>query len=173
VKSSQAAPTSRPKTTWDSKRNGFVIYVPKAPPNWTASSAQAGFVTDLMALFEPPYQPDKLMEDPDAWADLSLESPGIIPVPGSVRDAVQGSDSFPELASIARPEELTKRPPYWLIVRRESAMEMTIEASHGPSLELLEAYLKKWCRGNPNRSEHVSFGRTPYPLTFIYLLSIM
>lgn len=136
-----------------------MIELPKAALIPSRSSDQASFASDLLALFDPsPVRTldSELNEDPDAWAELSLESPITRAVPSLTRKAVLEIVSFPELASIPRPEELTKQPPYWLIVRQDSSTEVVVQSSHGPSLLLLEEYLKKWCRGDTNRSERVS-----------------
>jgi hypothetical protein len=156
LKITQVSTSSRPTTTWNSKRNAFVINLPKAIPA-SASTSQAGFSSDLLSLFSSPSvgPSDGLAGDSEAWADLSLD-PETHPFSGVTKPVV-GSDMLPDVSSIERPEELTKRPPYWLIVREESRIRIVIQGSHGPSLILLESYLKKWCRGDVNRVERVCY----------------
>jgi hypothetical protein len=97
-------------------------------------------------------------EDPE-WADVSMHSP-IIPQVSErqlrTHSHEEVADSLPDIATIERPEELIKKPPYWLIVRQERRNLILIEGSHGPSLSVLEAYLKKWCRGEVGRVDRVS-----------------
>lgn len=149
----QVSESSRPTTAWDRPRSGFVVGLNKAAAPY-GSTSQAGFASDLAALFDPSPKLERPAEseDPDAWADVSIETPVT-----NMKINEQGSESLPDISTIARPEELTKRPPYWLIVRQESRTWVVVDGSHGPSMILLEGYLKKWCRGNVNRTERVSF----------------
>ena len=99
-----------------------------------------------------------VVEDPE-WADVSMHSPIIPQVPESQLRTYpheEVANSLPDIAIIERPEELIKKPPYWLIVRQEGRNLVLIEGSHGPSLTVLEAYLKKWCRGEGGRVDRVS-----------------
>lgn len=126
------------------------------------SAVQAGLATDFVALFisSPILQPSTLnatVDDPDAWADLSLDSPetrALPAPPGKANVEREQPDSIPEISSIARPEELTNKPPYWIIIRQETK-SIVIQGSNGPILGFLEGYLKKWCRGDVNRSSRV------------------
>ena len=68
-----------------------------------------------------------------------------------------GEDFLPEVSTIQRPEELLKRPPYWMVVRQESRTRVTVNGSHAGSLGVLEAYLKRWCRGEVGLVDRVSF----------------
>lgn len=69
------------------------------------------------------------------------------------------SDRLPDLALIPRPEELLRRPPYFILVRQDTENRVVIQGSHAPSLECMEAYLKRWCRGNSHRVDRVG----PFP----------
>jgi hypothetical protein len=99
-------------------------------------------------------------KDPDAWAHLSLDSPETHPIrtPASTvaRPNDVGEDFLPEVSTIQRPEELLKRPPYWMVVRQESRTRVTVNGSHAGSLGVLEAYLKRWCRGEVGLVDRVS-----------------
>jgi hypothetical protein len=101
-------------------------------------------------------------EEADDWADLDLGSPEshtVIPSrhkPASAGRVDTEPDLIPELATIPRPEELTRRPPYWIVVRQEGRQRIVIQGSHAPSLACLEEYLKRWCRGEVGRSDRVS-----------------
>jgi hypothetical protein len=101
------------------------------------------------------------MDDQDEWAVLDRKPASTTAnVPqGTASIAERGMtveyDALPTVSSIERPEELTKRPPYWLNVRQEGTQRVVIKGSHAPSLSLLDEYLKRWCRGNINRVDRV------------------
>jgi hypothetical protein len=61
---------------------------------------------------------------------------------------VAGEDFLPDIATLERPEELSQRAPYRLVVRQESRQRVVVEASHMGSLKVLEGYLGRWVRGN-------------------------
>jgi len=101
------------------------------------------------------------VEEADDWADLDLGSPeSHTVVPSRQKQEVTKVDSvpdmIPELARIPRPEELTRRPPYWILVRQEGRQRVVVQGSHAPSLACLDEYLKRWCRGEVGRSDRVS-----------------
>ena len=64
-------------------------------------------------------------EEADDWADLDLGSPeNHTVVPSRHKLASSGRvdtepDLIPDLATIPRPEDLTRKPPYWIMVRQE------------------------------------------------------
>jgi hypothetical protein len=149
------------RTTFDQKKRSFEIVLPSSKSIQT-SGLEAKFVSDLLQLFNGvPKTASKISavaEDPE-WADVSMHSPIIPHAPESqlrIHSGDEVPDSLPDIASIPRPEELIKKPPYWLIVRQERKDLVHIEGSHGPSMAVLEAYLKKWCRGEAARVNRVS-----------------
>ena len=136
-----------------------MILLPAAKPG-QASTAQAGFASDLLGLFEagkkPAFHSGDAADEPE-WADVSMDSPDNrhVPIIKAQTSSQEEFDILPDVATIQRPEELTKKPPYWLIVRQEGKNRVVIEGSHGPSLVVLEAYMKKWCRGDAGRVDRV------------------
>jgi hypothetical protein len=100
-------------------------------------------------------------EDPEDWADLDLGSPESHTVIPSRHKHVSAErvdnepDLLPELATIQRPEELTRKPPYWIVVRQEGRTRVVIQGSHAPSLGCLDEYLRRWCRGEVGRVNRV------------------
>lgn len=64
------------------------------------------------------------------------------------------SSYMPSVTSLPPPDKLLLRPPYHMIVY--GGHEVRVQCSHGPSLEFLASYLKKWCRANTRRSDKVS-----------------
>ena len=130
----------------------------------------AGFASDLLTLFtaSPVMQPvdsdnptesaPVAQEDAEDWADLDLGSPeSHTVIPSRSKQKVDTElDLLPELARIQRPEELTRRPPYWLVVKQEGNMRVVVQGSHAPSLVCLDEYLKRWCRGEVGRVNRVS-----------------
>ncbi len=69
------------------------------------------------------------------------------------------SEFLPIAEALPRPDELLLKPPYHLIMRA-SHLEISIECSHSPTLQLLESYLKRWCRVNHNDTRSVSLALT-------------
>jgi hypothetical protein len=185
----QIAPAKeqRPTTAWSTKKSTFLLLIPKAEPSH-ASTILAGFASNLLELFtqSPSASPvlssraAAIAEDPDhdSWAHLSLDSPQSEPQFAPPRKPASSasplgpnseSDYLPEISAIQRPEEMTKKPPYWLIVRQEGKSRITVEASHGPSLIVLEGWLRKWCRGDTNRMNRVSLCSSCSSLSCYYL----
>ncbi|CZR61868.1 uncharacterized protein PAC_11765 [Phialocephala subalpina] len=155
----EISPTSnRPTTAWRTNKSVFVIALPKAEVV-QQSTVLAAFATDLLNLFtaSPVMGASSLatkisqVDDPDDWADLDLGSPKAIAKPTIAMKQDEGDDPIPEVSTLPRPEELTKRPPYWLVVKQEGAMRVVVEGSHAQSLACLEAYLRRWCRGEASR----------------------
>lgn len=99
--------------------------------------------------------------DTEDWADLDLGSPETHATPQLRIDSKPtavvegGEDVLPAVSTIQRPEELTRRPPYWLIVRQEGSMRVTVHGSHAPTLACLDEYLRRWCRGDVSRVNRV------------------
>jgi hypothetical protein len=58
------------------------------------------------------------------------------------------SDFLPSVDTLPRPEDLLLKPPYHLILTARHQSELEIQCSHGPSLQLLSDYLKKWTKQN-------------------------
>ncbi|KFY93144.1 hypothetical protein V500_03889 [Pseudogymnoascus sp. VKM F-4518 (FW-2643)] len=149
----------RPSTAWLADKRVFVISLPKAEPP-PAGTIHAGLSSDFLSLFTPlssssPHAPvSAVASDDPEWADVSIEpeirTPAALPHQ-SIAAQESASDRLPDLALIPRPEELLKRAPYWLLVRQDVDDRVVIQGSHAPSLECMEAYLKRWCRGNPHR----------------------
>jgi hypothetical protein len=160
-------------TVWRANKSVFVIALPKGKiPN--ESTVLAGFASDLLTLFTASpmmvaTDSDNTLgtkiqaaEEADDWADLDLGSPeNHTVVPSNHKLASSGRvdtepDMIPDLATIPRPEELTRKPPYWIMVRQEGRQRVVIQGSHAPSLACLDEYLKRWCRGEVGRSDRVS-----------------
>lgn len=151
----------RARTRFDQSRYRFDLTLPSSKP-LTTSGLEAAFASDLLELFQVTTtkfpSPVAAADEPD-WADVSIHSPTTeLPSKTKLSTAshLEVVDSLPDIATIERPEELIKKPPYWLIVRQEGRNRVVIEASHGPSLSVLEGYLKKWCRGEVSRVDRVS-----------------
>lgn len=134
----------------------------------------AGFASDLLTLFtaspvmlatepdNPSSSNPSAPEDTEDWADLDLGSPEshtIIPSRNKQISSAKVDNEpalLPELATIQRPEELTRKPPYWMVVRQEGRTRVVIQGSHAPSLVCLDEYLRRWCRGEVGRVDRVS-----------------
>ena len=170
LKFRKVSPTSsRPTTSWQANKLVFVIALPKAKPP-QQSTVLAGFTTDFMNLFTTSpivksmnaKETLALLDDQEDWANLDLESPhdprsSTHPKPTHAKREDDVSEVIPEISTLPRPEELTKRPPYWLLVKQDSPTRIVVQGSHTPSLACLEGYLKRWCRGEASRANRVSF----------------
>jgi hypothetical protein len=146
----------------DLSKHRFEVILPSSN-KLTSSGLEASFASDLLNLFNVAVGtslPAVAAADEPDWADVSIHSstteqpPQGIQLQSELHQAT--AESLPEVSTIDRPEELIKKPPYWLIVRQEGRDRVVIEGSHGPSLSVLEEYLKKWCRGDTNRADRVS-----------------
>ena len=160
-------------TVWRANKSVFVIALPKGKIPYE-STVLAGFASDLLTLFAASpmmvaTDSDNALdtkiqaaEEADDWADLDLGSPeNHTVVPSRHKLASSGRvdtepDLIPDLATIPRPEELTRKPPYWIMVRQEGRQRVVVQGSHAPSLACLDEYLKRWCRGEVGRSDRVS-----------------
>lgn len=113
-----------------------------------------------------PANVSSLPTDTDDWADLDLGSPESQMAPHSHIETrlnmvrVDVEDTIPDISTIQRPEELMRRPPYWLVVRQEGRMNVTVQGSHAPSMACLDEYLRRWCRGDTSRVNRVRISFT-------------
>jgi hypothetical protein len=165
-------------TSWRASKSAFVIGLPKARPS-SPSTILAGFASDLLTLFTAspsakPAQSPALptaapaaggSEDAEAWADLLLDSPEAKPVRREREREI--CDVLPDVSVLERPEELTRRPPYYMVVRQVGNGRIEVQCSHQGSLLLLEGYLKKWARHSTDFTNRVSCSSliTCYALT--------
>lgn len=149
----------QPTTRIDLSRSRFDLILPSSRPV-RASGLEAIFASAFLELFDEtkrkPHTTAAVAADEPDWADVSIQSPIIQQLDHRGPSEAESAESLPDIATIQRPEELLKKPPYWLIVRQEGQNRILIEASHGPSLSVLEGYLKKWCRGEAGRVDRVS-----------------
>ncbi|PVH78323.1 hypothetical protein DL98DRAFT_635759 [Cadophora sp. DSE1049] len=132
--------STRLSTTWHKRKCCFIIALPngKLPQHHTA---MAGFSTDFLNLFNAsplqqassvPVNISSLPTDADDWADLDLGSPESQMAPHAHIETrlnmsrVDVEDSMPDISTIQRPEDLTRRPPYWLV---PPAVEIKLQES--------------------------------------------
>jgi len=91
--------------------------------------------------------------DPDPWAFLGSTE---VDARNTTRlVSIQAPTALPDISAIEGPEDLTRRPPYWLFIRQGSNSSVEIKGSHSLTLGLIEKYMKKWCRGNPQVVDRV------------------
>ena len=134
---------NRLRTTFNINNSKFVIVLPSTQ-RISASESQSSFASDLLDYCKVP---TTVVSDEPDWADIAAESPHSHSITSGVQKlSMESAETLPDVATIQRPEELTRNPPYWLIVRQEGRDRVRVEGSHGPSLGILEAYLKKWSR---------------------------
>jgi hypothetical protein len=157
-------------TSWRSSKSGFVLFLPESRPSST-SLAFSGFASDFLALFTG--SPSAALaavdggqtggvEDLHAWDDLLLYSPHTKSAKGPDVPAKEQEgtreicDVLPEVSALERPEELTRWPPYWMVVKQFRCGLIEVQCSHQGSLLLLEGYLKKWARHSTDFTARVS-----------------
>ena len=132
-------------------------------PNIPHSSVDlaAGFHTDVLSILDR-----KSQSSQDAAAPMTRgayeSAGGTVTASAATKqpNAAEGFNSpiaLPQINEIARPEDLMKRPPYFLSVRQTGSTRVVGEGSHHESLSLMMDYLQKWARPNPNYSNRVSF----------------
>ncbi|KAF4635046.1 hypothetical protein G7Y89_g3042 [Cudoniella acicularis] len=121
-----SATSTRPITAWRANKSVFVIALPKSKPQ-ESHTILSGFATDFLGLFtaspsllpEEPPQGTAAAEDPEDWAALDLDSPKVVPLnqkQQSLSAKVEERDEMlPVVSTLQRPEELLKRPPYWMV----------------------------------------------------------
>jgi hypothetical protein len=168
---------------WRANKSVFVIALPKGKIPYEGT-VLAGFASDLLTLFTTsPMMLATELGNPtgsnpsapeDDWADLDLGSPESHTVIPSRNKQISSAkvdsepDLLPELATIPRPEELTRKPPYWMVVRQEGRTRVVIQGSHAPSLGCLDEYLRRWCRGEVGRADRVSACAIQIHVRFLY-----
>ncbi|KAF8216609.1 hypothetical protein K438DRAFT_2007441 [Mycena galopus ATCC 62051] len=120
-------------TKWNAKLAEFQLYIPKGEP-----LSQTRLDSTYDKCFE------NLLNAEEGWADLATDTPA------QVSDA--SVSRMPVLDVLLRPPDLFKfTGPYTLIVE-ERTPHIAVLCSHEPSLELIQAYLNKWGKTNPNDS---------------------
>ncbi|KAJ6445394.1 Budding site selection protein [Purpureocillium lavendulum] len=137
-----------PSTAWNSTLKAFTLRIPKSSP---AHDALA-LVPHLRLQAEGAFKGQTTTAEDWTSVAASGESTTVTaPAAGPALVVAAKSSYMPSVASLPPPDKLLLRPPYHMIVY--GGHEVRIQCSHGPSLEFLAAYLKKWCRANTRRSD--------------------
>lgn len=139
---------------WSDTQSAFLIQIPqqaiKLPTELTAA-----FRAGILHCFAKPLD---LACRPavDDWADVDVDQatgmatvsqPVDTPATTTTTTATT-ADYLPSLDSLPRPDELFRQSPYYLSVDRLGQWDLEVTCSHGPSLQLLGEYLKRWARTN-------------------------
>ncbi|KAJ7215998.1 hypothetical protein GGX14DRAFT_442649, partial [Mycena pura] len=119
-----------PSTEWNTKLATFTLCIPKAEPV-SQAKLDASYDKCFEYMFDPERQPET----------ASDEHP-----PTSVT-------RLPVLDALARPPELFRLSGPYILVFEERGLQIVVQCSHEPSLELLAGYLTKWGKPNPMDSE--------------------
>ena len=146
---SKTTNSSIPSTSWDTSKGAFILHVSAKSPPADPLAFVPNFRSQAHAAFTGGAISSTEAADADGWADVVVSSanPTIEP---------EGPSTYlPTAASLPQPDKLLLRPPYHLLVLSRGMSEIEIQGSHSPSLDLLGAYLKKWCRTNVRRSDKV------------------
>ncbi|EPE05229.1 hypothetical protein F503_03834 [Ophiostoma piceae UAMH 11346] len=168
---------TKPGTEWSEDRAAFYLYLPAkqpvAVPSENAALYRGGLLRcfnekEKMTLAEQADEKEREKEKEkknDDWADIEMDKAtgtaqvvDPTPVQSSLtlpaRPALTEtrskakSEYLPSVESLPRPDELFLRPPYHIIVSDYGAKKVIVQGSHGPSLNLLGEYMKRWCRIN-------------------------
>ncbi|KAH7308545.1 hypothetical protein B0I35DRAFT_453806 [Stachybotrys elegans] len=150
-----------PSTSWDASRGGFTIYVPKEAIR-DARESSAVFTGQILAAFEErkepaPSQSVAQLPDYDEWASVDASTMNVVVGKPKAPDAPRTQPAspptvqyLPSVDTMARPDDLLRKPPYYLLVSAQGAQNIEVQCSHSPTLEVMHAYLKKWVRTNNN-----------------------
>ncbi|CEJ92666.1 hypothetical protein VHEMI08301 [[Torrubiella] hemipterigena] len=159
-------------TLWSESQKAFVLTLPKSKVIDAKAFAES-FRDDLYEEFETPLDAEESTKSAAAtladaaaadaeWTDVTEEPAKKTPVTQpTTRDAVSAASQaqaprvetellyLPKAQELARPNDLLSKPPYRITVHaRSSAVD--ILSNHSPSLEMLEAYMTRWCRSDYN-----------------------
>jgi len=160
----------RPSTSWIDGQNKFEIRFPKKG-TFQDSSLVARFHDDLRVAFKP--AKGRAVEPVTAAGEAPVELDGSdydvasIMTPTTTdrlpsRPAM--TESLPSIHTLARPEELFRKPPYHLIIYNIiHGQEMAVESSHQGSIELIAEYFKRWVKTNHNKTTKVCQNSSPVP----------
>lgn len=133
----QVSKSTKTSTWWSPSRKLFILELPNEKA-LIATEFAASWKADLMTAFEP-------KDSGNEWTDVATEEP-VVPEASSTY--------LPTIDQLPRPEDLLLRPPYRMIVHPR-ANSVEVQGSHSPSLELLAAYLQKWCKTNYSDTRQV------------------
>jgi hypothetical protein len=147
--------------TWHDERKAFVLVLPKSRVA-SYSELISTFKITLTDCFNEKQASsavaDRTAASMDDWADVSVDKttgqPSTTTTTTTVASARFEVDRLPDLATLARPDDLLRQPPYHLVVYGGRGV-VEIHGSHSPTLELIAAYLKKWVRSNHAKSTKV------------------
>ncbi|KAK8116318.1 hypothetical protein PG984_012820 [Apiospora sp. TS-2023a] len=164
------------RLTWSNDRTGFVITLPRGqmPYLTELESVLRGQLLNCFKKDAGTSQSATLASRPaapaDDWADVSLDAAtGKAAVVETAREddrygntrsgppAKAAYDVLPDCNTLARPDDLLLKPPYHLVVYDRGSGGVEVHCSHSPSLQLLNDYLKKWCRVNQQNHQKVGF----------------
>ncbi|KAL3961389.1 hypothetical protein ACCO45_002912 [Purpureocillium lilacinum] len=141
-----------PSTSWNNIRKAFVLHIPKTGP----VHDPLALVPHLRLKAEGAFKAQGGAAAAEEWTSVAVSDGKATTVAASAAEpttlVVAGKSSYmPSVTSLPPPDKLLLRPPYHMIVY--GGHEVRVQCSHGPSLEFLASYLKKWCRANTRRSD--------------------
>lgn len=143
--------STRPQAKWDDQRAGFILAIPTTAII-TPLECIPTLKEDLRTAFDLNSQTAQTPVTGAASAPVTA-LPVTLP-DHSIQTTRQPIQYLPDVASLPRPDELLQRVPYYMIVRTMGE-RIDIECTHSPSLNVLAAYLQRWCRTNHNLSTKV------------------
>ncbi|KAI0424107.1 hypothetical protein F5Y09DRAFT_154189 [Xylaria sp. FL1042] len=146
---------------WSNEQRGLVISLPKsAIPS--QSYMLSFFTGSLLKVFDEDekHNTSSNIESTaaDDWADVAVDNKtgnaAVIEILQRHTTTQRSSafDLIPDVDIIPRPDELLLKPPYFLTVRDFNSSSTEVQCSHGPTLQFLSDYLKKWAKTNYNNT---------------------
>jgi hypothetical protein len=138
-----------------------VVFIPKVQVYQPAQFAQV-FKEQLLECFDEkkPQQSESLpihSTTGDEWADVGVDE-----APERSTKTVESTtlasivEFLPDPNNLPKPGTLLLKPPYHLIINSYSSNKLEIQCSHSATLDVLNQYLKRWCKINPNLTTKVS-----------------
>ncbi|POR37051.1 Uncharacterized protein TPAR_02754 [Tolypocladium paradoxum] len=154
--------SNMPSTSWNTSRGAFILHLPANNPPPEPLAFVPNFRSQANAAFTDAVS-STAAADHDGWADVVVSSANPTLEPEGA------SNYLPSAISLPQPDKLLLRPPYHLLVFARDRNEIEIQSSHSPSLDLLAAYLKKWCRTNVELSDgsplvYITLNQSPFGL---------
>ncbi|KAJ7255507.1 hypothetical protein B0H12DRAFT_535500 [Mycena haematopus] len=135
-----------PTTKWNAKLATFQLYIPKAEP-----LSQITLDSTYDKCFENLFNAD------ESWADLATDTHVSAlrarVIPSESPNEAPSTTRMPVLDGVLRPPELFRSTGPYILIVEERSPHIVVQCSHEPSLELIQAYLNKWGKTNPNDSQ--------------------
>ncbi|KAI1135476.1 hypothetical protein F5Y05DRAFT_394575 [Hypoxylon sp. FL0543] len=140
----QGFENKEPSVWWNTATRSLWVKLPKGTMP-SPIEMQSLFKIQLLDCFEEPPAPL------DGCSNLSITT---AEDNSTATTQHQSFDVLPDISDLPRPDNLLLKPPYHLVVYGGGNTVVEVQCSHGPSLQLLAQYLKRWCKVNHQDARH-------------------